>query len=266
MALRCPCAASYCSAAPQISRQHIIHLPRLILQHKTQDISWIKEKTSKISDWRQPNTFKSSCKLYLLTKVRPFKDLLYFCCCMEILLFQLNNFNFWTLSTTFPKHKIACLYPSRLLQSDLSVCQESLHCDAAPDIKTTLYSFFSGTPQRAICSTICLRDAADIFTGFPISISQISIPRNTKRGFLKDSKTQQQWGNLHAKTLLECQALNRSGTNSISQFHMVFVSRKEERKMSTRAQAASVWAGEFSHSRGVNSWEVIQINSLFPLL
>jgi hypothetical protein len=46
--------------------------------------------------------------------------------------------------------------------------------------------------------------------------------------------------------LLECQALNRSGTNSTSWVHMVFVSRKDKRKMSARVQAVSVCAREFS--------------------
>lgn len=45
MALKCSHAASYYNAVSQISKQHIVHLPRLILQHNIQAISWIKTKT-----------------------------------------------------------------------------------------------------------------------------------------------------------------------------------------------------------------------------
>lgn len=114
--------------------------------------------------------------------------------CVKIPLFQFNSFDFWTLSTTSAKHKIARLCPSRLVQSILSDCQQSLHCNAATDIITTpcsIFFFLDGTPQRAICSTICLGDAADIFTGLShFHFTKSPFPGTQKRGFLKDSKTQ----------------------------------------------------------------------------
>lgn len=119
-----------------------------------------------------------------------------------------------------------------------------LSCDAATNNNKTATAsiLLDRTPQREICSTICLGNAADMFTGLPISISQTSIPRRAKQGFLKDSK-KAAMGPLHAKTLPVCRTFNSRGTNGTSQLHVVFVSKRGERKCQQGVDTAPVSAG-----------------------
>ena len=134
-----------------------------------------KRLFKKISDWGETKTFRSACKLRFLTKVSPFKDPLYFGCCMKILS-SVWKFLYFSSTASISEPflplsqstKLHVCVPLDWFKAFSLSAKSPLQCSYWYNNHPVFHFFFlDGPPRRAICSTICLGDTADIFTGLP---------------------------------------------------------------------------------------------------